>query len=298
VVQDCREFSAVPILYVENERTLGFDGNLRALLRNAHGDYCLFMGNDDVLLPGALAHVRRALDRFPDVGVLLRSYGWFRDDPSRPVQVVRYFPTGRYFPAGPATAVSFFRRVGALSGLVFHRETSLSYDTEQFDGTLFYQLYLAANLLLDRAGLYLPDTTVMCRDTEAPDFGHSEAERLNFTPGRYTPRARLAMFDGMLSIADHVTRCRHEPVYEGVVKDLGNYSYVPLSQVAGEPFLQFAHFYMSLVRRGLWRTPLLHVYFVALALAGPQRLDRCVAYLRRHLGSTPALGGVYCGEAV
>jgi len=63
--------------YHENEKNLGFDGNLRRLIELARGRYCLFMGNDDLMCPDALQVVSGAISRYPKIGVFLRSFAAF-----------------------------------------------------------------------------------------------------------------------------------------------------------------------------------------------------------------------------
>lgn len=89
------------VKYHENRQTLGYDGNLQRLVELATGAYVLFMGNDDLLAPGALAAVAVAVQERKDVAVVLRSYSSFVKDPDQPVQVFRYFGEDRVFPPGP-----------------------------------------------------------------------------------------------------------------------------------------------------------------------------------------------------
>src|SRR5258708_14363479 len=49
--------------YYENEKNLGYDANIRNLVEKATGEYCFFMGNDDLMCPGALECVARLLER-------------------------------------------------------------------------------------------------------------------------------------------------------------------------------------------------------------------------------------------
>src|SRR4051812_31283446 len=74
------------IRYFENETTLGYDGNLRRLVECATGDFCMFMGNDDLLCPDALSSIAKAVETHANVGVVLRSYAAFDDDPAQVVQ--------------------------------------------------------------------------------------------------------------------------------------------------------------------------------------------------------------------
>ena len=81
------------IQYYENESNFGFDGNVRRLFEKANGEFCLFMGNDDLMCPKALATVASALDRYQNVGVVMRSYASFEGSPENIKQIYKYFPT-------------------------------------------------------------------------------------------------------------------------------------------------------------------------------------------------------------
>jgi len=45
--------------YFENEKNLGYDANLRSLVERSMGEYCLFMGNDDLMCAGGTANCCR-----------------------------------------------------------------------------------------------------------------------------------------------------------------------------------------------------------------------------------------------
>jgi glycosyltransferase involved in cell wall biosynthesis len=159
--------------YHENEENLGYDANFRELIRRATGEYCFIMGNDDVVAPGALSTVADALARHPDVGVVLRTVAFFRGTPDQVFTVSRYFPDEMLFAPGADTVVTFFRRLVSMSGIVLHRGEALRHEAERFDGTLFYQLHLAAHILMHRHGLYLPQVLAFFRKDGVPEFGRS-----------------------------------------------------------------------------------------------------------------------------
>jgi abequosyltransferase len=78
--------------YHENQKNLGYDGNLRCLISLAKGKYCLFMGNDDLLGDRAIEHLIEILQRNPDCGAVIRSYASFEGDSRNIKQIFRYFP--------------------------------------------------------------------------------------------------------------------------------------------------------------------------------------------------------------
>jgi glycosyltransferase involved in cell wall biosynthesis len=283
------------IRYHENAENLGYDANLRALIDAANGRYCFFMGNDDVLTAGALEAAHGAINRHPDVGVLIRSYGWFKTDAAKAEGIVRYFAEERFFPAGADTIGTFFRRVGVLSGFVVARDNARAAATSQFDGYLYYQMYLAASVLACSNGVFTPELLTMSRDTETPDFGNSRVEKKVFQPGSYSFSARIHMISGMLTIAKTVERESGAVVYKKIEKDIANYVYPYIRDQLNLGFWDFFRFYYTLCKMGFLKYPLFHIIiFLAYSLK-KNRFDAFVSRIRAHLGRTPRLGSLYGG---
>ena len=295
IVHACDAENPGVIRYFENDLNLGYDGNLRNLVDKAAGEYCFFMGNDDLMCPGALETVASALDRFKNIGVVLRSYASFNDEPSNIDQVFRYFPVETLFPSGPLAVATFFRRCVVIPGLVMHRDSAARYRTEQFDGTLLYQLHLVANILIDKDGLSLPEILVKYRNGGHPDFGNSEKEKGKYVPGEQTPDSSLHFVRGMLSIASWVEKSRGITVYERIVKDIGNYSYPILSIQAERPLLVFLRYAIGLWRMGLWKSGMFVVYMLTILVLGKKRVDRLIVRVKNRQGYTPVIGAVYRG---
>jgi glycosyltransferase involved in cell wall biosynthesis len=106
------------IRYFENSENLGYDGNIRNLIEKSQGEYCLFMGNDDLMCEGALRKVADAVSRYQNIGVLLRSYAAFDGSPTNIVQTFRYFDRELFFPAGAETISTIYRRSVVIPGMV------------------------------------------------------------------------------------------------------------------------------------------------------------------------------------
>jgi abequosyltransferase len=283
--------------YHENLQTLGYDGNLRRLIELATGDYVLFMGNDDLLAPGALKAVANAVRERQDVGVVLRSYLSFLSDPEQPVQVFRYFDDDRVFPPGPDTVVTFFRRCVFISGMVFKRSSAAALATSQFDGALLYQQHLAGHILAQESGVYLNRILSFHRLGGVPDFGASAAEKGLFVPKQQTPESSVHFMRGMLAIANSLDEQGGAKVGRRILHDIGNYAYPILSIQAGRSFGIFLPYLWQLMRLGFWRVPLFYVYAVGLLILGRKNCDYLIARIKRLLGRAPLLGGVYTGKS-
>jgi len=141
------------IRYHSNERNLGFDGNVRRVLELSEGEFTLFMGDDDLMRPGALARVGSAIEKNPNLGVILRAYEDVDYATGKQTEVFRYFPSDRRFPAGAPTMRTFFRRCVSIAGFTIHTASAQSLATDRFDGTLLYQLYLGTRVVAERDGL-------------------------------------------------------------------------------------------------------------------------------------------------
>ena len=284
------------IRYFENEINLGYDANLRSLIERASGEYCLFMGNDDLMCPSALKTISDTISRHPKVGVYLRSFASFDSTPSNIVQTFKYFDKEIFFPAGAGTISTFFKRSVVIPGVTLHRGVALQFSSNRFDGTLLYQIYLIASILVEWNGVFSPEIVTLYRNGGIPDFGNSDSEKGKFIPKTRTIKSSISFMRGMLDIAQYVEVQHHVKVYRSILKDLSNYSYPILSVQADKPISEFFKYYAALIKLGFGQQPLFHLYFFAIVLLGTKRMERIIGWSKRKLGHTPVIGSVYQGE--
>ena len=110
------EHPDLPVNFFQNETNLGYDGNFRCLLDRARGEYCLFLGDDDLLADGALERVLAVLHS-QDVGYVLRAWKSVTKTSHVELESFQYFDGDRLFPVGAASVVSLYRRSVFISGL-------------------------------------------------------------------------------------------------------------------------------------------------------------------------------------
>lgn len=278
------------IFYYENGENLGYDANIRNLISKATGKFCFFMGNDDLMCEGALSNVAGILNRHPDVAMVLKSYAWFDGFPENINQEVRYFNEECQFPAG-ATAIRIcYRRSGVISGYIVERDLAHAAATERFDGTLFYQLHLTANVLADRSAAFTPRVLVLCRNGEPPEFGNSGAEKGRYVPGKYTPQARVNMVRGVLEILNGFKQSRGIDVINEVMRDYANYFYPYIRDQLELPLREFVDLYKAFGRLGFYKYPAFHMYFFVAYILGERRFDSVTRTIRSFLGRSPHIG--------
>jgi abequosyltransferase len=284
------------IRYELNKENFGYDANIRRLFELSKGEYCLFLGNDDLLAPNALKNLYEILQRVSDCGVIVRTYATFEESPSEYKQIFRYFPDELIIAPGAKAIAIAYRRSVVIPGMVIHRESAISISTDQFDGTLLYQLYLVGMILAKKSVVFTPEIIGLRRDGNAPDFGNSKSEQGKFTPKEQTPESSLQFMTGMLDIAHYVEQTMGLAVYEPILSDIGAYSYPILSIQADKPKSVFLRYGVDLSKLGLWKHPLFYVYFSLLVIFGVRRTDNLIKWVKKSLGYTPRLGQLSGGR--
>lgn len=293
VVRDYQARYPEMLRYFENQDNLGYDANLRNLVQKAAGQFCFFMGNDDIMCPGALQNAADVIRRYPNVGLVLKSYGWFDQTPDKVNQVIRWFNEEKEFPAGVPAIRFAFRRSGVLSGYVVHRDSANEAASAKFDGTLYYQMHLTANVLINKTAVCTPEVLILCRGNGQPEFGNSAKEKGKYVPGRYTAQARVNMVGGALSIIRDLKQTKNIDVVDDVIHDYANYFYPYIKDQLDLPLREYYALYRAYGRMGFAKYPLFHLYFVLGYLLGEQRFDALTALIRGRLGRSPRLGKVY-----
>lgn len=289
VVAEYAGRAAGRIRFEANRATLGYDANFRRLIELAAGRFVFVMGDDDFVAPGAFQAVAHAIAKYPNLGVILRAFAWFRDTPDNVIQISRYYPRETFFPAGPQAIVACYRRSVVMSGLVLDRDLAQSVATARWDGSLFYQQWLVANILVTKDAVYIPELLAYFRRGGTPVFGTAEKEKALYTPGVQPPDTDLKMNQSLLSIARAVERERGVPIAAAVERDFANYIYHTLAHQAHVPRREFREFYRRLGAQGLDRYWSFHAWYWAISIFGANNLDRAFQFIRRVVGHTPNL---------
>ena len=299
VEQAARQRGHVRVRFVANPRNLGFDGNLRQILELSEGEFTLFMGDDDLLRPSALARVGSIIAKTENLGVLLRSYESIDYATGQRIELFRYFPEDRFFKAGPPTMRTFFRRCVSIAGFTIHTASARRFATDRFDGTLLYQLYLATRTVQERNGYFTAEIlTSMRKDNRQRHFfGSAAAEKGMFAPGQLAPEHSVQFMRGMVEMARAIEADTKAGVLNGILDDLSNYSYAYLRLHARDRRV-FGHYVRDLRSLGLACTPLFWGYVVALFAVPTPLLDLGIRVLKTVLRSTPKFGRLYAGEDV
>jgi len=288
-VMDFVAASVYQTYYHENATNLGFDGNLRRLMECARGDYVMFMGDDDLFVPGALTEFIAFLKQHRDKPYVLRTY--LTEHPDGKIEYFRYLPITTDLAQGEATVAWLFKRSVTICGFTIARTEALKYATRDLDGTLLYQVYLMAQVCLRHDSIYCDIPVVHAvqsyRDDE-PMFGVSEAEKGRYTAGGVSHDNSINFTKAYFEVTEYLDRQHGTQLTQRVRLDLSRYSYPFLSiqRKRGIPsFLRYAKRVET--EAGFGCTPYFHIYKWALVLLGERVCDRAIVFIKQKIGHTP-----------
>ena len=209
----------VELKYVENPVNLGFDANVRQCLDLCEQRWALLMGNDDLLLPNAIDAVRDFVMNHP-VMMVSRSFIRFDKDISRPLGVSSLSKEDMIYRAGFSDPKYLFRCSAFIGGLVLDTFECKKIATLKYDGSLYYQIYLAAVAFCTTGIGYISQPTVGGRAGNPPMFGSAKNEVGVHIPGSYTANSRRAMWKGVLHIAKDIGNEFDFDLYTQIKKEL------------------------------------------------------------------------------
>lgn len=283
------ETSAYLTHYHENTNNRGFDGNLRRLVECAAGEYIMFMGDDDLFVPGALSRFIEFLKQNRDKPYVLRSY--LTEHPDGRTEYFRYLPKTTLLRHNEATVAWLFKRSVTICGFTISRAEALKYSTADLDGTLLYQVYLMAQVCLQQDSVYCDIPVVHAVQTyrlDTPMFGSSEAEKSRFTPGSVSHDNSINFTKAYFEVTAYLDKQHGTNLTKLVRIDLSKYSYPFLSiqRKRGIPsFLRYAKRLET--EAGFGCTAYYHIYKWALVLFGEQVCDKLIGRIKRAVGHAP-----------
>ncbi len=289
IVNAFTKTSAYTTHYQENTINRGFDGNLRQLVECSTGDYIMFMGDDDLFVPGALNQFLEFLKQNRDKSYVLRSY--LTQHPDGRTEYFRYLQKTTLLPYSEATVAWLFKRSVTLCGFTISRAEGLKYATADLDGTLLYQVYLMAQVCLSQDSVYcdIPVAhAVQSFREDKPMFGAAEAEKSRFTAGSVSHDNSINFTKAYFEVTAYLDKQHGTNLTKLVRIDLSKYSYPFLSIQRKRGILSFLRYAKRLeVEAGFGCTAYYHIYKWALVLFGEQVCDSLIVQIKRTVGHTP-----------
>lgn len=288
VVQNYTQRTTNVVRYSENQRNLGYDANLRTLLKHAKGQFIVFMGDDDAFVPGALGPYLQFLKDHRDLGFVFRAYEIFHS--TNNIETFRHFGSKpKFFKPGEQTLLALYRKSIFISGFTIKREALADIDNTQFDGLLLLQLYLLIPVAMQNNCAYYPQPLVRQYTGGVPMFGTAKAEKKLYTPGTRTTESSVRFLSGLFTIAAWADVAYGLKFTEKFRQDLSKYSFPLLAIQRDKGLLPFIKYLWQLRSLHLSRTIYYHIYYLSLLLFGRDFCERVIRWLKNSLGRIPQL---------
>ena len=278
--------SPYSVKYIENVSNYGYDRNLRECISHAEGEWIIFMGDDDIFLPGVLEGYFDFLSSV-NAGYVLRAYRTTRSNGK--VEDYKYYQDTRYFDPSPSTYVELFRKSVFISGFTFRSEYAQGLLTDRFDGGLLFQLYIQAEICMKYPAAYYGTPITHVYEGGVPWFGSSEAEKDFHTPGKITVENSVNFIKSFFVITEYMDEKYGIASTDDVKKDMSKYSYPILAQHINKSRKEFREYHQQLKELGINKTFHYSVYYFGLRVFGKSFCNRLIQLIKKVLGRTPRL---------
>lgn len=275
--------------YHENAINLGYDGNLRRLVERAAGKYIMFMGDDDLFVPGALIRYVEFLKKNSDKPYVLRSY--LINHPDGRIEYFRYLAKSTPLKRGESTVAWLFKRSVTICGFTISRDEAIKYSTKDLDGTLLYQVYLMSQVCLQNDSVYCDIPIVNAAQTfknNTSMFGSSMAEKSRYTPGCISHDNSINFTKAYFEVATYLDKQHGTTLAIKVQIDLSKFSYPFLSIQRKQGIFSFLRYSKRLEKEVEFGcTYYFYIYKWALVFLGEYICDRIISGIKRVVGHTP-----------
>lgn len=288
-VQKFAEESVLKVRYFENEENQGYDRNLRQCIRHADGKWICYMGDDDQFIAGELdSYIDYLKNLDEEVGYVLRSYQVIHANGQ--IEYMKYYKNSQIFAAGEQTYEELFRKSVFISGFTIKREWVENLDTDTFDGTLLYQLYLQAEVCMNhKAAYYATPITMQVDEESIPYFGSSKTEQHLYTAGTVTLNNSIQFMQQFLKITEYMDKKYDIHSTEYYQRDISKYSYPVLAIQRKRGRKEFRKYHKQLKGIGMNQTIYYYIYYYGLLIFGEQFCDTVIRIIKKICKGTPKL---------
>ena len=286
-VEDYKESSKYDVIYIENERNCGYDSNLRNLLNNASGEYIIFMGDDDMFIPGRLDGFIDYIYQHRDCGYILRCYQNVSADGS--VAEFKYFDSDRVLESGVDTYVSMFDKSVFISGFTIKCEYAKAVETDQYDGSLLYQMYLLTEVCRKYPSAYYNTPITQAIEGGTPFFGNSDSEKDLYDPGEISVRNSVNFMKWYCKLVDASAEKYNDDTNKRIKMNMSKYSYVFMCVQRRRGIKVFNEYVNELRKMGFGSSLYFYIYYMGLLVLGEKTCTKIIQNLKKMIGHRPML---------
>lgn len=289
VVEKYKNSSKFRVVYVENEKNLGYDKNLRELIKNSCGEWIVFMGDDDQFVLGALDKLIDFLKKHEDLGYVLRSHRKIEDNGK--IENFRYYNGTTFFDPGKDTFIDLFRKSVFISGFTIKRDLVLPYLIDDFDGTALFQIYLLGEVVLKHKSAYFDE--FLTQEVLLTNYRDKEllylADKKIYVPRPCNVENSLRFLSGYSKVMEYFDKKYNLKISFPIKKDMSKYFYPNLSIHRDKGLKIFFNYVAQVNKLGYNISIYYYLYVFFLTVFGKNICDNSIRIIKDVLGRTPRL---------
>lgn len=267
--------------YVENETNYGHGKNWRQCSNQAKGEYLIYMGDDDAFISGALDVYIDWLMQHRDLGYVLRSYTNINEKGR--LNYFRYYSNDIFFEPGIKPYIEFFYKSVLMSGFTIKREYVLPYTIDLLDSTLFFQLYLVAEICMKYPSGYCNTPIAQWISDGTMFFGTNEKEKELYTPGK-SSATNPHILDNFFKISQYIDKKYNIDSTSLLKKELSKYIYPYMSMQRKYGMKHMNSYCKELKKMGLAISPYFYIYYIGLTLFGEKICQLLIDCIKKIVG--------------
>ena len=265
--------------FTTNERNLGYDKNLDAIIEKAHGDYVFFLSDDDAIYGDFLDELVPVLKEGTDAGVIYASFIYSSSGMFDRVRGKRNFTIA----AGEKNAARYIYDSILFSGLIFRKEYVEQFDASRFRNLNYFQVYLFLQMIKKYGGYYFAKPSVMfCGDGENA-FGVAESSKGNSElVNRESVKTNLAFHKLLIKVIRMFDEDEGTRVIDSFERQYSVHSYTGLSKARKQGKQYFQEYWKIINGLDIKLYPVTRAYYYSLLLFGG-KMDKIMEPIRRRI---------------
>ena len=277
------------VRYREQPENVGYDKNIRTTIDFAQGEFVVFLSDDDVFIPGALDPYIDFIRAHQECGYILRSYRNNYQDGTH--QDFRYYAEEQIFSASDDTYVKMFDKSIFISGFTIKRDLANQFQTDVFDSSLLYQLYILAEVCRIAPAANCNILITQSYEGGTPFFGESKVEKNLYESGKRSANNTLIFLEWYTKVIDYIANKYHNDTNKVIRHNMSKYSYPSLAEEKRRKIgcKAFRNYCQELKKMGLADSVYFYVYYYALLVFGVKICDKAIQLLKHIIGHRPQL---------
>ncbi len=287
VVEEFKKNTRYAVKYVENEVNLGHGKNWRHCAHEAEGEYLMYIGDDDMVAPKALDPFMEWLHTHNNLGYVCRAYQTLH--PNGKITYNKYYNKDKFFEPGIEAYTEFFMKSNLMTGYTIKREYTYDFEDPSVDYTLYYQMYLMAEVCLRYPSAYCNIPVGQYVGDGISYFGTNEVEKAYYKPGE-NAATQLSNNEKFFAVTDLIDKKNNINSSILIKQQWATYSAYPtMLKYRRISIVELKKCRKELIRMDLHHSKYFNLYYYALLLFGAKNCQQIVEIIKKVHGGRPVL---------